>query len=277
MLRSNKSIGELIHDFRATHGYSQLDLATKLNVTVSAVSSWERGVSKPTVDIALMLTKDMDLTLDEFYTTNKEKQKRGIYKLSDEIAFERVYVNINYLNYDLDHQSIYFGITVHGLTVFKENIDKLFKVKMANQEMAYSPLSVKIEEKSYFKNTTSPEFNFLPISAKIFQVMVQFPYTPFENVQLEISINQEVAVIPIDGNLIEWIDDGVPFDPTNFDVTGDFLRSEAFKEGLKFLTKVEGTDTIQTFMVMSYEYLKDYLQKGLPKKRPRRKLIARRH
>lgn len=277
MLRSNRSIGELIHDYRATHGYSQLDLATKLNVTVSAVSSWERGVSKPSVDIAFILAKDMGLTMDEFYTTNKEKQKRGLYKISDEITFERAYVNVNYLSYDLDHQSIYFGITVHGLTLFKDNIDKLFKVKMANQEVAYSPLSIKIEEKSYFKNTTSPEFNFLPISAKIFQVMVKFPYNPYESIQLEISINQEAAVIPIEGNLIEWIDDGVPFDPTNFDITGDFLRSEAFKEGLKFLAKVEGTETLQALMFMGYEYLKDYLQKGLPKKRPRRKLIARRH
>lgn len=277
MLRSNGSIGGLIHDYRATHGYSQLDLATKLNVTVSAVSSWERGVSKPTVDIAFILSEDMGLSLDEFYTTNKEKQKRGVYKLSDEIAFERAYVNVNYLNYDIDQHSIFFGITVHGLTVVKENIDKLFKVKMANEELAYSPLSIKIEEKSYFKNTTSPEFSFLPISAKIFQIMVQFPYNPFESVQLEVSINQETAVIPIEGDLIEWIDDGVPFDPTDFNVAGDFLRADAFKEGLKFLAKVEGTETLQQFMVMSYEYLKDYLQPGLPKKRPRRKLITRRH
>lgn len=277
MLRSNGSIGELIHDYRATHSYSQLDLATKLNVTVSAVSSWERGVSKPTVDIAFILADDMGITLDEFYTTNKDKQKRGIYQLSDEIRFERAFVNVNYLNYDLDRNSIFFGVTVHGLTVFKENIEKLFKIKMSNSEHTYSPLAMTIEEKSYFKNTTSPEFSFLPISAKIFQLMIEFPYNPFESVQLEISINQEVAVVPIDGDVIEWIDDGVPFDPTNFEVTNQFLRSEAFKEGLKFLTKVEGTDTIQEFMVMSYDYLKDYLQPGLPKKRPRRKLITRRH
>jgi transcriptional regulator with XRE-family HTH domain len=277
MLRSNGSIGELIHDYRATHKYSQLDLATKLNVTVSAVSSWERGVSKPTVDIAFILSEDMGLTLDEFYTTNKDKQKRGIYNLSDEIPFERAYVNVNYLNYDLDQHAIFFGITVHGLTVFKENIQQLLKVKMANDQVAYAPLSMKIEEKSYYKNTTSPEFSFLPISAKIFQVQVSFPYNPYESIQLEIAINNEVAVVPINGDIIEWIDDGVPFDPSNFETTHHFLRSESFREGLKFLAKVEGTDTLQTFMVMSYEYLKDYLQPGLPKKRPKRKLIARRH
>jgi transcriptional regulator with XRE-family HTH domain len=277
MLRSNESIGELIHDYRTTHGYSQLDLATKLNVTVSAVSSWERGVSKPTVDIALILAEDMGITLDEFYTTNKDKQKRGIYQISDQIPFERAFVNVNYLNYDIDRQSIFFGITVHGLTIFKENIEKMFKVKMSNSEASYRPTSLKIEEKSYFKNTTSPEFSFLPISAKIFQIMVEFPYRAFESVQLEIFVNQETAVIPIQSDVIEWIDDGVPFDPKNFDVTNQFLRSEAFNEGLKFLTKVEGTDTLQQFMVMSYEYLSDYLQPGLPKKRPKRKLITRRH
>jgi transcriptional regulator with XRE-family HTH domain len=277
MLRSNKSIGELIHDYRTTHDYSQLDLATKLNVTVSAVSSWERGVSKPTVDIAYIIAEDMGISMDEFYTTNKEKNSRVFYKISDEITFERAYVNVNYLSYDLDQQSIYFGISVHGLTLWKDNIHKLLKIKMAKQETSYSPLSIKFEEKSYVKNSTSPELNFLPMTAKIFQVMVQFPYNPYESIQLEISINQEVAVIPIEGDLIEWIDDGVPFDPTNFEVSSEFLQTEAFKEGLKFLVKVEGTETIQKLFFMGYEYLKDYLQVGLPKKRPRRKLIARRH
>jgi hypothetical protein len=50
MLKSSKSIGELIYYYRLVKNYSQNDLANALNVTVSAVSSWERGVNKPGVE-----------------------------------------------------------------------------------------------------------------------------------------------------------------------------------------------------------------------------------
>ena len=50
MLKTSKAIGELIYYYRLIHNYTQADLAKKLNITISAVSSWERGINKPAVD-----------------------------------------------------------------------------------------------------------------------------------------------------------------------------------------------------------------------------------
>ena len=45
VLMDNKKFGQFILQLRKEKGWTQLELAEKLNITDKAVSKWERGVS----------------------------------------------------------------------------------------------------------------------------------------------------------------------------------------------------------------------------------------
>lgn len=46
VLMDNKKFGQFILQLRKEKGWTQLELAEKLNITDKAVSKWERGVSQ---------------------------------------------------------------------------------------------------------------------------------------------------------------------------------------------------------------------------------------
>jgi transcriptional regulator with XRE-family HTH domain len=87
MLKSAKSIGELIYYYRLINRFSQQDLARKLNVTISAVSSWERGINKPTVDIAILIANDMAISLHDFYVEKIKTTNSQMYSFNDTLNF----------------------------------------------------------------------------------------------------------------------------------------------------------------------------------------------
>lgn len=59
------SIGEKIKNSRNKQGITQQELATKLNVSRSAVSNWEVGRNYPDLDSIVLLSDMLGLTLDE--------------------------------------------------------------------------------------------------------------------------------------------------------------------------------------------------------------------
>lgn len=63
-------IAKNISDLRVAHGFTQLELAEKLNYSDKAVSKWERGESLPDVTVLKQISDLFGVTLD--YLVNEE-------------------------------------------------------------------------------------------------------------------------------------------------------------------------------------------------------------
>ena len=57
-------LNERIHDLRERSGMTQTDLAIRLGVTRSCVNAWEMGVSRPSLDNILSLSRIFHATTD---------------------------------------------------------------------------------------------------------------------------------------------------------------------------------------------------------------------
>lgn len=54
-----------IEAMRKSVGMSQVALAARLNVTQGAVSQWEQGLTKPSIDNLIRMAMVFDCTIDE--------------------------------------------------------------------------------------------------------------------------------------------------------------------------------------------------------------------
>ena len=57
----NKTFADVIVELRKEKGFTQQDLANKLNITDKAVSKWERGLSYPDITSISTLAKVLDV------------------------------------------------------------------------------------------------------------------------------------------------------------------------------------------------------------------------
>ncbi len=57
-------VGERIRLVRKAHGLSQSELARKIGFSVTALSGWENGRTRPRIDAAEKIIDVFDLTLD---------------------------------------------------------------------------------------------------------------------------------------------------------------------------------------------------------------------
>lgn len=58
------TIGERIKEARAARNFSQLDLALRLGVTQGAIGQYERGVNLPSLNLAVPLARELQVTTD---------------------------------------------------------------------------------------------------------------------------------------------------------------------------------------------------------------------
>jgi len=61
------SITKNIKLYRETHGWSQRELAKKLNVGYSSVSNWELGLNSPSVELLMEMCKLFDIKIQTMY------------------------------------------------------------------------------------------------------------------------------------------------------------------------------------------------------------------
>lgn len=61
----NIEFGQRLYEYRKNSGYSQEELAKKLNVSRQAISKWERAESSPDTDNLIALSKLYNVTVDE--------------------------------------------------------------------------------------------------------------------------------------------------------------------------------------------------------------------
>jgi len=260
MLRSFKSIGELIHYYRLINNYSQQDLANKLHVTISAVSSWERGVSRPGIEIAYGLSRDMNMSLDEFYTGSLNTKDK-IHHLSDQILFHHATMDVNKVSLNQTEQTIQLDWLLQGIHVQKTMIENHFQITMETESKILKPLSWSFEEIVLTNQLYPQELSDLGIHSKSYLIHTTFNYQAFQPIKCYIKYHQESATLALTKEVIEFMTEGIPFDIDDLNITLSFLESESFKEGLRFLSKKQGITELQTFMINQYRFLMDYLKK----------------
>ncbi len=260
MLRSAKSIGELIKYYRTINGYSQQTLADKIHVTVAAVSGWERGISKPGVDVATNLAKDMRISLDEFYTIHLPTQSET-YSINDEMNLGRAFFNV--YHYDILENPLRVEITfeVRGLTVYEDFIDENLRVFIESKSHTYAPQSTVIKEIDSYVSKMSPELEQFPIHAKIYCVQKTFKIDKIEPFMFAINFNGNHAHLEVSDALSNFIHKRTPVHKSSIQDNLDQLKSEVFLQYLEYLTRSKGFSYLRDIILEHYEYLAHLIKK----------------
>lgn len=247
-------MGELIRYYRTMNGYSQHDLAQKLHVTVSAVSSWERGISKPAVDVALQLAKDMRITLDEFYIIQSHPETET-YSINDEMNLGRAFFKVTH--YDVkDHpKRIELTFDVRGLTLYEDFIDENLRVYLVTKKETYSPYLTEISESDSYVSKMSPELEQFPIHAKIYRVKKAFEIKDIETFTVSIQFNGNQAQMEINHDFSHFILQPTPLDKNAFKENLMQIQSDAFVEYLEYITNAKGYGYLRDIIVEHYAFL----------------------
>ena len=81
-----KRTGKFIYEMRVRKGFTQKELADKLNITDRAVSKWERGLGIPDVSLLNELSLVLDVSVSEILNGKKFDDKfssKVIFPLND--------------------------------------------------------------------------------------------------------------------------------------------------------------------------------------------------
>ena len=70
------NFNEKLFELRRKEGFSQEDLADKLNVSRQTVSKWETGQSTPEMDKLILISKLFDISTDELLGNKQDETKR---------------------------------------------------------------------------------------------------------------------------------------------------------------------------------------------------------
>lgn len=176
--RSNKSIGSIVRYYRLLKGYSQKELADILNVTESAISAWERGISKPAVDIALFFSKEINISIQEFYFETIDEDTHTPYQAHESIVLQRSYVDIQTIEYS-DKQSLTMHLRVRGLTVDPEYIQDVLNLEIHTQDHQVNGRHKDIVSTTQFQPQISPDLNVTLFQIPTYEVKytTQIPIT----------------------------------------------------------------------------------------------------
>lgn len=114
----NKSLASQLQYYRKLHGFSQDDVAKKLNLSRQSVSKWENGHTYPDVDNLLLLSELYQVSVDELLRENK-KLKEAIHKNNNEIKDTRKKLKFiqQKINADVQDESL-FLLMMSGIASF---------------------------------------------------------------------------------------------------------------------------------------------------------------
>lgn len=73
--------GDKLYELRKKKNLTQEDLGLLLDISDKAVSKWENGTSKPTIENLSKISKIFDISLDELINLEEEKTKQKITKI----------------------------------------------------------------------------------------------------------------------------------------------------------------------------------------------------
>jgi transcriptional regulator with XRE-family HTH domain len=255
MLKSAKATGELIRQYRLLNNYSQEDLAHILHVTVSAVSSWERGLNKPSIDIALVLAKKMGISLDRFYRTDASITPNRILAPHEQFTFQKAYLKWQSMAYDEATKILTMNFQIRGLSLDKNAIQNHIKV---NAEINDAPVKVKktiLNEGDCYRSHMSPEITDIPLFAHCFNIQFTMPYMAYNDVQLNVSFLDETAPYKIPGLMIQTMTLGFFVDSASKEATLKRIKSKIFLDTLKFYAATDQLERLQHYLAEQAETL----------------------
>jgi transcriptional regulator with XRE-family HTH domain len=88
IMDAKQMIGARIKDIRNRKGFTQEDLAEKININPKYLSSIERGKENPTLNTLIKLSESLDVNLNDFFhqieIENPAKRKALLISLLDE-------------------------------------------------------------------------------------------------------------------------------------------------------------------------------------------------
>lgn len=259
MLKNAKSIGDLIYYYRLVKNYSQQELADKLHVTVSAISSWERGINKPGVDIAVILADDMGTSLDEFYRLKPKTTLNRSLSINDRVSFDKAYFKIKNVEFDASKKVLSIAFQIWGVSITKEGIEKNVDIQFTSSHKKVKVLSKTITSMETGTSMISPEFQKLPSLAKRYEFVYQMDYNPFDDLEVKVQNQDENADFFIPGLLLRTVIRGPIFDAKDPKLTLAFLKTEIFRCALEYFSSQDDYRALQAYLVYQYEILMKYI------------------
>ena len=134
------SIGKTIASLRKAKGWTQVDLAEKLQVSDKAVSKWEKDDSMPSIEFFPMLAELFGVTIDYLMMG---KQEEPLFTLDDLDSTKRACYLIekddveNYIKYD----DIGFRI-LYSKDIQKENRDPAYYLMLRNSIVEHQSIKI---------------------------------------------------------------------------------------------------------------------------------------
>jgi len=250
MLRNNKSLGDLIRYYRIMKNHSQNDLAQRLNVTVAAVSNWERGISKPGVDVAILLTEEMNMTLDEFYRLKQVPSKIQKMTMNERISFSHAY--IWFIDYKFNtEEELTIRLGLQGLSLIESMIQEDVSIHIETQDYIIKPFQRKVFEKSPQISNMSPELSSFPITAKNYEINAHFKVNYHNDLKLVIKMQEEEAEIIFSECFNDLMVHGISLKENQEEMVKR-LQSDDFVEFLTFISKTRGFNYIRNYFLKKF-------------------------
>lgn len=172
----NQNFGIFITTLRKEKGWTQRELADKLNVTDKAISKWERGLGFPDIKMLEPLAKALDVSLLEIMHSERIQEQ----EVATECAEEAISDVIDVLSYQrkIERRNIFIGImSVISLILIIFLVDAMelvgfIMVCLPIIFLAIGVLLILISWKKYKEHSTYLTFLILGIFALLFPLLL---------------------------------------------------------------------------------------------------------
>lgn len=94
-MMDNEKFGNFVKELRKEKNLTQKELAKRINITDKAVSKWERGLSFPDITMLNILSKELDVTVEELLNGEKIKENKKAEKIDVEKAIKEALEKAN--------------------------------------------------------------------------------------------------------------------------------------------------------------------------------------
>ena len=92
-----ENLGALIKRTRSEKDISKEELAKRLGVSPSTISKWEKNISRPSFSYLILLTKELNISMDEFilgHKIEKDNKKEGEEKIKQMVRDNAKYKTV---------------------------------------------------------------------------------------------------------------------------------------------------------------------------------------
>lgn len=111
-----KILGKNILKLRKSLGLSQTQFADRIGVTAQAVSSYEKGATSPTLDVAIALSNAFDISIDSLCGTEKETEIGLDKPITDNVEAIKMFMRL----YDFYGSDMHLETEYRGMNEEKE-------------------------------------------------------------------------------------------------------------------------------------------------------------